>query len=155
MPKLIIPVGIPGCGKSTWAAQFFSPYIVSTDAIRLRLFGDENNQDHNDAVFDKFHRDIEDYLQLTLPGSTVVADATNLDNRARTTLRAIGKLNQAELHLIYFTNLDEAIMRNRRRERVVPMEAMERMMDKWERFRLELPQEAHLYNSITEIRSVI
>lgn len=149
-PHLVILVGIPGCGKSTWADKLLvSHYVVSSDAIRAEM-GDVNDQTRNQSVFDEFHKRIEDHLAS---GRDVVADSTALDHRARVSLCDIARRLKAPVDLVYFTNCGEAADRNRRRERVVPEDVMQRMLEKYERFRLMLPQEAHKYNSVTEIGS--
>lgn len=153
MSQLIIPVGIPGCGKSTWGEQFFNKstdQIVSTDRIRESL-GDVNDQSRNDEVFEEYHRFIGECLE---DGFRVYADATNLRHFAREILVKIGLLAEAEIHLVIFANPDQALSRNLKRQRVVPQDVMIRMLDQYEDFRLVLPQEAHMYNSITEIRRV-
>jgi predicted kinase len=168
MAELIIPVGIPGCGKSTLAETFFNKTtdsIWSTDQIRS-LWGDVNDQSNNDEVFRRFHQAIYDDLS---DGFRVFADATNLTNKARTTLRALAaqatderaiiyrglpeKEIKVRVHLVIFTNPDQAVLRNSRRERVVPNDVMMRMLENYERFRLDLVQERHLYDTVTEIRS--
>jgi predicted kinase len=159
MSQLIIPVGIPGCGKSTYAETFFDgsdDRIWSTDALRANL-GDVNDQSQNDEIFDKFHRGI--YKDLCY-GHRVFADATNLTQRARHNLLDVARrvsveaeLPEVAVHLIVFMNPDQAILRNSRRERVVPQDAMLRMLENYERSRLDLMQERPLYDTITEIRS--
>jgi predicted kinase len=156
-PSLIIPVGIPGCGKSTYAKTFFNEIndvVWSTDEIRAlpQYGGDVNNQDNNDAVFHHFHGGIT--LDLAR-GRRVFADATNLTDRARRSLRTLAATNPAgpvSTHLVIFANPDEAIRRNQARDRTVPSEVMFRMLEQYERFKLTLIQEAHLYDTITEIR---
>ena len=54
MPTLTLMIGCPGSGKSTIAkkmAQNTGAVIVSTDAIRGELFGDENCQMNPRLVF--------------------------------------------------------------------------------------------------------
>lgn len=151
-PSLIIPVGIPGCGKSTFAETFFnrpSDAIASTDRIREAL-GDVNDQSRNDQVFDLFHASIEEDLS---DGMRVFADATNLTLKARVKLREIAMAVGVDTHLLIFANADQAVMRNLRRDRVVPEEAMLRMLENYEIFKLNLPYERYNYKSITEIRS--
>lgn len=150
MSKLVILVGIPGSGKSTWAKSMLPDFVyVSSDDIRESM-GDVTDQSRNSEVFGTFHRRIEMNLRI---GNDVVADSTALDERARTTLRALARRNDAEVHLVVFANLDQAVVRNAQRERVVPEHAMVRMLDKYERLRLSLAQESNLYTSITEIKS--
>jgi predicted kinase len=166
-PSLIIPVGVPGCGKSTFAEKFFDKItdcIASTDAIRS-LMGDVNDQSNNDEVFRRFHQSIHDDLS---DGFRVFADATNLTTRARSTLRALAAQASEEravtyrdltpeqirvqVHLIVFRNPDQAVFRNLKRERVVPHDAMLRMLENYEKFSIDLAQERHLYDTVTEIR---
>jgi predicted kinase len=163
MPKLFIPVGIPGCGKSTWAETFMpsSLSIRSTDAIRATL-GNVQDQSKNDEVFSRFHASIRNDL---VAGRNVYADATNLRDFARDRLRsvvyaangdrlALDRPADVEMHLLVFSNPDQAVARNLKRERVVPPEAMERMLDQYEQFRLDLPDERKFFKTVTEIRRV-
>jgi predicted kinase len=146
--NLYIPIGIPGCGKSTWAKQFFDSarvHIASTDAIRESL-GDVNDQSKNDQVFARFHEEISDCMVDRLD---VVADATNLTRRARERLIAIGAYQNT--HAILFTNTAQALLRNAKRERVVPAHVMERMLAHYERTLLDLSHEH--YTSRIEIAS--
>lgn len=73
---LIITIGISGSGKSTYVKQHFhNSTIVSTDAIRLKLTGDINNQTDNKQVFKLAF----EALKLGLLKSDVVFDATNVE----------------------------------------------------------------------------
>ena len=73
---LVITIGISGSGKSTYVKNHFAKeYIVSTDAIRLQLTGDINNQSENEKVFRKAF----DTLKAKLPQADVVFDATNVE----------------------------------------------------------------------------
>jgi predicted kinase len=149
-PQLIVPVGIPGCGKSTFADLFFSEArdtIVSTDAIRERM-GDVADQSRNDDVFEIFHDIITRRL---IDNCRVFADATNLTFNARFRLMTIAEDNDAECHLLIFNNLAQAVKRNANRKRVVPDEAMTRMVSNYEKFKLDLPKEYSIYDSVTQI----
>lgn len=145
--QLWIPVGIPGCGKSHWADATGYP-IVSTDAIRAIVAKDVNDQSRNEEVFAYFHDQIRLYL---LNARQVVADATNLRDFARERLRNIATATNAETHLVIFANPLEALMRNRRRERVVPEDVMYRMLDQYERAMFDIAQEK--YTTVTKVRS--
>lgn len=148
--SLIILVGIPGSGKSTWSKKLFPDHVhVSSDAIRAEL-SEETDQTRNGEVFEIFFKRIGYALKA---GRNVVADSTALDSRARMELRLCAAINGNPTHLIYFSNCDQAIVRNQNRDRVVPAHVMIRMLDKYERFRRDLADESKWYDSITEIRS--
>lgn len=151
-PKLYIPIGIPGSGKSTWCREHLYATPVSTDDIRARM-GDVNDQSHNDEVFERYHYEIGELL-ADLRGINVVADATNLTRKARSTLYEIARANKADVHIILFKNLSEAVSRNNLRERTVPPEAMVRMLDNYEQTVRLLPVERSHYVTITEISSL-
>jgi protein phosphatase len=147
-PRLIILAGIPGSGKSTYAAVHYpDARVVSSDTIREAM-GDVYDQSRNGQVFKSFHALISVGLAS---GVDVVADATSLDARARERLVQLALVFDATSHLVLFVNVGQAYVRNQERDRVVPDEAMERMLDKLERTVLDLPRESGNYDSITVI----
>lgn len=83
-PTLWIMCGLSGSGKSTIAAQIANEnpntIIVSSDAIREELTGNENDQSKNEDVFKIFHKRIREYLIKEI---NVIADATNLTMKSR------------------------------------------------------------------------
>jgi predicted kinase len=128
---LCVLMGIPACGKSTYAAKMERDgwIVVSTDRVREQLTGDESAQWRNDEVFKVAHEMIR---SLLLDGNNVVFDATNVRASSRHELidiaSAVGALT--ELHVIntpWFVCLE----RNKIRERVVPEHAMDRMRDQF------------------------
>lgn len=160
--KLIIPVGIPGCGKSTWGETFVASsngvvngVVVSSDEIRqsfvdageLNSVGDQNK---NTDVFKVFHDEI---ARLLSSRRTVYADATNLDRFARQKLLqlATDAPVPVSVHLVIFADISAAFRRNATRDRVVPNDVMLRMLNKYERFRMLLNTEDDLYQTVTEI----
>lgn len=153
---LIIPVGVPGSGKSTWVRTVYgSAFIASTDAIRLRLFGSleaahtpEARVANNSLVFDSFHAEIS--MQLAQDRG-VVADATNLNHEARAKLREVAEYWHAKTHLVLFKNVVEAVTRNAARgpEDRVPEAAMEVMVEKYWDTLSRLPYEP--YDLVTSI----
>lgn len=97
MEKLILMVGLPGSGKSSYAkiiAKKEKAVIVSTDDIRYELFGDERQQKNSSKVFYEVYSRIEEHLSNQ---RNVVFDATNLDRKRR--IHVISKFEEKFQHL--------------------------------------------------------
>ena len=79
-PTLILTVGFPRSGKSTWAKQQDYP-IVNPDSIRLALHGQRFRGSAEPFVWAIAHAMVE---SLFLAGhSTVILDATNTTRKRR------------------------------------------------------------------------
>jgi predicted kinase len=86
VPSLVVLVGAAGAGKSTFAARHFAPAdVVSSDALRAALTGDEGDQRANRQAFGILHQEVSRRLAA---GRTVVVDATNVERHARRALLA-------------------------------------------------------------------
>ncbi len=84
---MIVLIGAAGAGKSTLAARLFeADEILSSDALRARLSGDEADQRATRAAFAILHREARRRLD---DGRMVVADATNVERPARAALVAL------------------------------------------------------------------
>ena len=85
-PSLVVLVAAAGAGKSTFAARHFGPAeILSSDAYRARIAGDEADQRATRAAFRLLHRDLDRRLSQ---GRLTVVDATNVERSARRELLA-------------------------------------------------------------------
>ena len=105
MPELIILVGLPGSGKST----YYRAHFAATHAhISKDLMPNARRRD------DRQEREIAAALA---EGKSVVVDNTNPSAEVRAPLVAIGRRHGARIVAIYFeTDVRTAIMRNRQRE---------------------------------------
>jgi len=75
-PSLVVMVGAAGSGKSTLAARLFAPAeILSSDAFRAAIAGDERDQRATGAAFRAIERTLERRLGA---GLLTVVDATNV-----------------------------------------------------------------------------
>lgn len=119
MSKLIIMVGLPGSGKS-YAAHVLNKEndyeILYSDAFRKRMFGDENDQAHNEQVFAEMHKWLRAYLTY---GRDVIYDATNTTVKARKHIFSqIQGIPELEVEAIVMnTPVEECILRDSFRER--------------------------------------
>jgi predicted kinase len=113
-------VGLPASGKSTFAESIKDRYSVfSSDALREELFGDANDQTHNEEVFNELHRRIDASLK---DHKSCVYDATNLSRKRRKAfLRTIQKYDYVSVIAVVFaTDVKTCLLRNSQRDRVVP-----------------------------------
>lgn len=126
-------VGLPASGKSTYAqeiAKKSNAIVLSSDAIRWELFGDETDQDHNQKVFQELHKRTKEWL---CAGRDVIYDATNISSkRRRAFLNELTKIDCIKNCVIIATPYEQCLENNRSRARQVPEWAIERMYRKWQ-----------------------
>ena len=127
-PSLVVLVGAAGSGKSTLARRWFAAdSIVSSDALRAAISGNEAYQRASRLVFGILHRQISTRLAGR---RLVVADATNSRAEYRRPLLAMARDTGVPavaivLDLPIVTILDQ----NGRRERVVAPGVVRRQHD--------------------------
>lgn len=146
IPKdaIIMLVGISGVGKSAISNKFSereNTIVVSSDACRKELSGDEADQTVSKEAFELFYKKIEEGLQNK---KQVVADATHLSDIARNSIYKIAeKYNIPVYALIFNVPLYVAKKQNAKRERIVPDFVLEKQFENLERvykkIRRELP----------------
>ena len=128
IPVCIMLVGLPGSGKSTFAdniSKNIDVVIHLTDAIRKELFGDENDQQNPQLVFETAYKRIRRDLQ---EGYNVVFDATNLRQKNRQMfLQYISDIPHRNICVLMKTPFKECVRRNDMRERRVPRKVLFRM----------------------------
>jgi protein phosphatase len=85
-PSLVLMIGPAGSGKSTLAARLFAAEeILSSDALRRVVSGDEADQRASAVAFRILHRTLERRLAA---GQLTVVDATNTKSEHRRPLVA-------------------------------------------------------------------
>lgn len=83
-PSLVVLIGAAGSGKTTFAARHFgSAEILSSDAYRALIAGDEADQGATGPAFGRLHRMLDRRLADRL---MTVVDATNVERSARRAL---------------------------------------------------------------------
>ena len=129
-PTLIMLVGLPGCGKSTFARKFHGNIAIhSSDALRAEMFGDENDNSHNDKLFVELHRRIKNDLRN---GKSVVYDATNIKKKLRTAFLRDLHEDCYKVCIVLAETIDTCLKRNAQRERKVPEEVIYRMRKQYQ-----------------------
>lgn len=146
-PILAVMVGISGSGKSTYANGLktsLNAELVETDAIRIELTGDAEDQSQNGKVFQIAKKRINDIL---VQGKNAIIDATSLSVRDRKDWIDIAKANDAEVRA-YFVDTPVSICKsqNNKRQRKVPEWVIDKQASK-----LYPPVKEEGFDSITVI----
>jgi len=134
VPKLFMLIGISGSGKSTWAAQHKNEpgmftEIYSSDEYRERLFGNMNDQTHNNKVFSQLHKDM---LEALAAGKDICYDATNLKVKDRTSFLKLLKPDVEKVAVVFNVNYKIITEQNQSRSRVVPEYVLERQLSRFD-----------------------
>lgn len=131
-PIVFIMCGVPASGKSYYAKNVLMKNIyrhrvyISSDDIREELWGDASVQSFNGIVFDIFYERAREAIKN---GSDVILDATHLTKKSRRKCRNHFKDLDCKFIAVQMnTSVLDAIYRNKKRDRVVPADAMNRMI---------------------------
>ncbi|MFA4886502.1 MAG: AAA family ATPase [Desulfotomaculaceae bacterium] len=120
---LLVMCGVPGCGKSSFAARYFrDTMVVSSDRCRSLVSDSETNISASREAFKLFRFTIERRLSL---GRFTVADSTAITPVARRELLQLGRKHGFNVTLLVF-DLPEQIClaRNSGRDRRVTGKAI-------------------------------
>lgn len=119
-------IGSPGSGKSTFAnllTQYSEANIISTDKIRLSLFGDESIQGDWSLIEEKVITQIHNSIISEKP---VIYDATNVKKEWRSSLlKQVDHQNVKWIAWYLQTPLEICKDWNKKRNRQVPEEVIE------------------------------
>lgn len=128
-PCLVVLVGAAGSGKSTLAARLFPPgSVLSSDALRAAVSGDETDQGATRAAFSILHQELSHRLAAR---RTTVVDATNVTAFARRGLvRRAAASGVPAVAIVLELAPALVLARNATRgTRIVPENAVRRQLD--------------------------
>jgi predicted kinase len=142
---VVLTIGLPGSGKTTWfKRRGVTP--LSSDLLRTILFDDITEQRYQGLVFSTLRSLLRARLIAKMPWNYV--DATNLSPHERRQWIKMAKSFGYEVQAVFFDVPFEVCMeRNRRRERVVSDEVMQKMAE-----RLRPPSFKEGFSKITVVR---
>jgi len=125
---VVLSIGLPGSGKSTWFKRH-NILPLSSDMVRILLFDDVTEQRYQDLVFSTLRSMLRARLLARRPWNYL--DATNLSPHERRSWIKLAHDFGYEAHAVFFDVPPEVCTeRNRRRERNVPEDVMQRMASK-------------------------
>lgn len=112
--------------KHPWRSRVY----ISSDDIREKVCGDASDQSCNGIVFGIFYARAREAVEN---GDDVILDATHLTKKTRRKCRSHFKGLDCKFIAVQMnTSVLDAIYRNKKRDRVVPADAMNRMIEAYQ-----------------------
>ena len=152
---LILTIGIPGAGKTTWVNKYIKKhpltYVVSTDAIRKELTGNEDCIDpsQSDMIHDvarvRAKKIIDDPTSRGGIGPEIIIDSTNVDVLEWLKYKEIGA--SVIVAKIFDVTPDVAMKHQEERIRKVPQEVVENY---WKQFQDNRKYLRYIFNMILD-----
>lgn len=156
---LILTIGIPGSGKTTWAKKYLKEHpngtvIISSDEIRKELTGTEQCIDptQNELIHHETRKRAKEILQSsselrkkwgTWP--TVIIDSTNVDIEEWEAYKQLG--SSVMIAKIFDTPPEQAFNNLQNRDRKVPLNIIQW---KWETLLKNSPYLSKYFNLIVK-----
>jgi predicted kinase len=142
---VVLAIGLPGSGKSSWFKRH-NIHPLSSDLLRELLFDDPQEQRFQDLIFSNLRSMLKARLIARRPMNYV--DATNLTPHDRHSWIKLAKDYGYDVQGVFFdVPLDVCMERHQRRGRVVPEDVMRKMAGK-----LRAPTFEEGFSKITVVR---
>ena len=136
MNYLIVLSGVPGSGKSYFsnalkAKKSEGVYIISSDALRKEIAGDQRDLSKDKEVWEKYYNLAKEYSQIK--DAVVIMDATH----ARKVFRYDsikpykGLYNQIDL-ICFKLDKEMVLKQNKERDYPIPEDALLKLIDEYE-----------------------
>ena len=155
---IVLTIGIPGCGKTTWVKNEFLKkhkyaYVISSDQIRKEITGSERcDPKQSQMIHDEIRKrvkniidDPENYGGNKGMGPTIIVDATNTDVQEWLKFK---ELNATLLFAkVFDVDVDESYKRmtTLRQDRIVPKEVLQ---EKWKELQNNKKYLEYIFNML-------
>ena len=147
-PRVLLTVGLPGSGKSTYL-DFLGAHAISSDHVRHLLADDRGDQSIHLQVFETVRHLVRQRLAIQRPLTYI--DATHLTRAERLPYVQIAAEFQAEIEVLWFdVPLETCLARNALRPQPVPEEAIRKMAA-----RLQAPSLEEGFHAVTRVWRLI
>ena len=152
---LILTIGIPASGKTTWVNEYRKSYpqahVVSTDELRKEITGTKNcDPRQNDLIHDEARKRVKQILDdpnnyggNNGMGPIIIVDSTNVDFVEWIKYKMLGASIMCAK--VFDLSPTQAMERQKNRERKVPMEILQM---KWDSFQKNKHHIQHIFNMI-------
>lgn len=151
---LILTIGIPGAGKTTWVNTYKKThpraFIISTDEIRKDLTGSiacDPNQ--NDMIHEEARKQVKNLIEHPLVNGTlgpeIIVDSTNVD--VQEWLKYKDLKPSVILAKVFNVEPEEAMKRQQVRGRIVPQEILDQ---KWKTLQQNKKYMPYIFNMILD-----
>ena len=147
MNTLYLLVGLQASGKSTLAQSLKdnNTIVLSSEAIRYELLGDEKDQSNNRLVFSTLYARAKELLKT----KNVIIDATNINREMRALCLAPFKdMKIKRVAIVIDTPLEVCIERDSKRQRVVGRDVIIQYANMYEQPELEEGFDEIIYKKV-------
>lgn len=128
--KIVITIGIPGCGKSTEAAKLGEEFVeANRDEARLQLTGSYDNFSMENDVTYLVHKTIGNAFRAGK--SVIVSDTNTVPKFRKQLIEFVRKVGYTDIEAwIFNVDVDTCLKRNQTRTKPVPPDIIQKMANR-------------------------
>lgn len=128
MPTIYLMIGVPASGKTTWAKEKLkkldNAIYIGSDSIRLELWRNEQDQQHNRETFQEVFNRI---AKAAKEKKNIIYDATNISRKEKENILKLLTNDYTKIGVKMSTPIKDCYKRNLKRNRTVPEKVIGKM----------------------------